>query len=276
MEVINSLIEKGRQLPFLPQELFILEEIKKNVGVFNDRIQEEMKKEENFVTFRFLYFLSEILEVDLPERLILKEKAQDRLMDWKNRVEAALNQPKSIRGLTVLLKEGSKYQNVNPLLESLKESIHREKITLWTARVQEIFKSSSPDPKVVHDLLARAKEMGIQSEETQKLQKILEEVSVKAEPEGESEDALYCICKKPADNDMIGCDECQDWFHMDCVSITPEIAENLVNYVCPSCCKNKGIEYPHSKQSPIPRKIITLKLSSDQGVSTNVIDLPVN
>jgi COMPASS component SPP1 len=31
-----------------------------------------------------------------------------------------------------------------------------------------------------------------------------------------SED-LYCICKQPETADMIGCDDCDNWFHPKCL-----------------------------------------------------------
>ncbi|KAL3833496.1 hypothetical protein ACJIZ3_008232 [Penstemon smallii] len=43
---------------------------------------------------------------------------------------------------------------------------------------------------------------------------------------------LYCICRRPYDKrPMIACDECDEWYHFDCVKIssTPE------TYICPAC-----------------------------------------
>ncbi|KAM3736018.1 hypothetical protein ACB098_10G131500 [Castanea mollissima] len=43
---------------------------------------------------------------------------------------------------------------------------------------------------------------------------------------------LYCICRKPYDQKaMIACDQCDEWYHFDCI--------NLVSppnfYICPAC-----------------------------------------
>lgn len=52
----------------------------------------------------------------------------------------------------------------------------------------------------------------------------------------EEEPALYCICRKPDTNRfMIGCDECEEWFHGDCVNITAQFAKKIQNYYCPPC-----------------------------------------
>ncbi|KAH9620864.1 hypothetical protein KSS87_016795 [Heliosperma pusillum] len=43
---------------------------------------------------------------------------------------------------------------------------------------------------------------------------------------------LYCICRKPYDQrPMIACDQCDEWYHFDCVNLVspPEI------YICPAC-----------------------------------------
>ncbi|XP_057525455.1 lysine-specific demethylase JMJ17 isoform X2 [Amaranthus tricolor] len=43
---------------------------------------------------------------------------------------------------------------------------------------------------------------------------------------------LYCICRKPYDQrPMIACDECDEWYHFDCVNVvsTPDV------YICPAC-----------------------------------------
>jgi len=43
---------------------------------------------------------------------------------------------------------------------------------------------------------------------------------------------LYCICRKPYDQQpMIACDECDEWYHFDCINLMtpPKI------YICPAC-----------------------------------------
>lgn len=43
---------------------------------------------------------------------------------------------------------------------------------------------------------------------------------------------LYCICRKPYDQrPMIACDQCDEWYHFDCVNVVtaPKI------YICPAC-----------------------------------------
>lgn len=55
---------------------------------------------------------------------------------------------------------------------------------------------------------------------------------------------LYCLCKLPHDGDrpMLQCDGCRDWFHWDCVGLTPpgddEDDEEIApaDFHCPFCC----------------------------------------
>ena len=49
---------------------------------------------------------------------------------------------------------------------------------------------------------------------------------------------LYCICQKPDDREkMIECEECHDWFHIQCVGIS-EKETDYINYSCLKCMGN--------------------------------------
>ena len=48
---------------------------------------------------------------------------------------------------------------------------------------------------------------------------------------------LYCICRKPYDHRaMIACDQCDEWYHFDCINLSsaPKI------YICPACKPQTG------------------------------------
>lgn len=48
---------------------------------------------------------------------------------------------------------------------------------------------------------------------------------------------LYCICRKPYDQRaMIACDQCDEWYHFDCIKLSsaPKI------YICPACKPHTG------------------------------------
>ncbi|CAD8155404.1 unnamed protein product [Paramecium pentaurelia] len=46
-----------------------------------------------------------------------------------------------------------------------------------------------------------------------------------------------CVCRMPQNPDiqMIQCETCGEWFHLDCVNIKSEEAEQIENYKCPGC-----------------------------------------
>lgn len=47
---------------------------------------------------------------------------------------------------------------------------------------------------------------------------------------------LYCICRKPDINCfMIGCDNCNEWFHGHCISITEKAAKAIREWYCMRC-----------------------------------------
>ena len=53
---------------------------------------------------------------------------------------------------------------------------------------------------------------------------------------------LFCICRQPYDSRrfMIGCDECDGWFHAKCVNLSKAEAEASKQWKCPDCAKRGG------------------------------------
>ncbi|XP_007663244.1 CXXC-type zinc finger protein 1 isoform X2 [Ornithorhynchus anatinus] len=62
---------------------------------------------------------------------------------------------------------------------------------------------------------------------------------------------IYCICRKPDINCfMIGCDNCNEWFHGDCINITEKMAKAIREWYCLQCREkdpNLEIKYRHKK-----------------------------
>jgi COMPASS component SPP1 len=52
-----------------------------------------------------------------------------------------------------------------------------------------------------------------------------------------SDDNTYCICKGKDDHRwMICCEKCEDWFHGECINLSKEIGETLIEkFICPRC-----------------------------------------
>ena len=50
----------------------------------------------------------------------------------------------------------------------------------------------------------------------------------------------YCLCRRPYDGFMIGCDECEEWYHGQCIGISESQAEKFDRFVCVRCCLKKA------------------------------------
>lgn len=58
-----------------------------------------------------------------------------------------------------------------------------------------------------------------------------------AEPAKAQQEELFCLCQKPYQDGtlMIGCDDCNGWFHPECIGMSKEQAEAVTFYQCPNC-----------------------------------------
>ena len=62
------------------------------------------------------------------------------------------------------------------------------------------------------------------------------ERALKESKDQETEDLVYCVCRKPDNHTlMIQCDECLEWFHVECVGMTKLVAKRALSYKCPDC-----------------------------------------
>ncbi|XP_064296636.1 CXXC-type zinc finger protein 1-like isoform X1 [Phalacrocorax carbo] len=72
-----------------------------------------------------------------------------------------------------------------------------------------------------------------------------------AGPGGEENAPVYCVCRKPDINCfMIGCDNCNEWFHGDCINITEKMAKAIREWYCRQCREKDPaleIRYRHKK-----------------------------
>ncbi|XP_030640290.1 CXXC-type zinc finger protein 1a [Chanos chanos] len=55
---------------------------------------------------------------------------------------------------------------------------------------------------------------------------------------------VYCVCRKPDINCfMIGCENCNEWFHGDCINISEKMAKSIREWYCEKCrSKDESLE----------------------------------
>ena len=68
---------------------------------------------------------------------------------------------------------------------------------------------------------------------------------------------VYCLCRQPEDGRfMIRCDLCEEWFHGDCVGITPAVGrqmeEHADEFICPNCVPDAISVSPYNNVSDRP------------------------
>ena len=99
----------------------------------------------------------------------------------------------------------------------------------WATRVKRCRpESGSTNVKSVMALLKEHDTLIIElPDEVRKLQKSLKN---------------YCICRRPYDGFMIGCDTCDDWFHGPCIGVSETKAGKVDKYICLRCSVSKIYE----------------------------------
>uniref|UniRef100_A0A5K3EWY1 Nucleosome-remodeling factor subunit BPTF n=2 Tax=Mesocestoides corti TaxID=53468 RepID=A0A5K3EWY1_MESCO len=68
--------------------------------------------------------------------------------------------------------------------------------------------------------------------------------------ENKASEEVYCLCRTPYDaaRVYIACDQCDEWYHAECVGLKPEAAANHEGeYICPACVKKAGVGTSKSK-----------------------------
>lgn len=65
-----------------------------------------------------------------------------------------------------------------------------------------------------------------------------------------SDSELYCICRSSdCSRFMIGCDNCNEWYHGDCVGVTQEDADHIRRYYCDPCRdKDPSLQIKYAKK----------------------------
>lgn len=64
----------------------------------------------------------------------------------------------------------------------------------------------------------------------------------------------YCICRRPYEGFMIGCDECEEWYHGTCIGISESRADRVDKYVCVRCSLKNIFKASATTVSDVIRK----------------------
>lgn len=67
----------------------------------------------------------------------------------------------------------------------------------------------------------------------------IEDITGTGEPP-ETEEGQFCLCRQAGGIQMVGCDDCGDWYHLKCINVTPTMAKTMHNYICPPCVAKSG------------------------------------
>ena len=71
----------------------------------------------------------------------------------------------------------------------------------------------------------------------------------------ESEEGQFCLCRQPGGREMLGCDDCGDWYHLRCVGVTASFARNAKHYTCQACQAAKGDVFKLNKPEVVYKQI---------------------
>lgn len=64
----------------------------------------------------------------------------------------------------------------------------------------------------------------------------------------------YCICRRPYSGFMIGCDECEEWYHGSCIGVSESKADRFDKYVCIRCSLSRAFKNTAKEAVGIVRK----------------------
>lgn len=131
----------------------------------------------------------------------------------------------SIQHVMRLDKEGSNLEISGEDFFKLEICKIKEASQQWLAKAEKVaFDCGELPLDLVYELIVEGKKLSVHVEKELKL---LRDRSI-----------LYCICRKPYDNRaMIACDQCDEWYHFDCINLCGPPPET---FYCPACCPNNG------------------------------------
>jgi PLU-1-like protein/PHD-finger len=157
------------------------------------------------------------------------QRLEERALQWTESVGQQLSSGEKIplQDAKVLLDEGDKLGVLSAELKALRSAV--KAANGWANRVRRCKpESGNQNSKTVQELLEEHESLLVcMPEEVKKLRKALK---------------AFCICRRPYDGFMVGCDSCDDWFHGPCMGISESKADKVDKYECVRCLLVKVFE----------------------------------
>lgn len=152
-----------------------------------------------------------------------------KVAEWTDRAREEMKAGKKLdmQYAKALLDSGEKLKVNSEELRLLKAEFRATR--MWSSRVRKCNNGqSSMDVNDIKQLIKEHDSLLIElPEELEELQQAT---------------VGYCICRRPYEGFMIGCDHCEEWYHGVCVGVTESRAERCEKYACIRCSSKKCFE----------------------------------
>lgn len=155
--------------------------------------------------------------------MVQKVRGQyNKALEWKEATRKRLQGEEKISPIEAkcILENGEKLGFLCEEMKNLRNAIRAARN--WSNRFKKCkVEQGSTNANAVQDLI---------DEHDKLLLELPEEVS-------QLKQAMqsYCLCRRPYSGFMIGCDECEEWYHGSCIGITESKADRFDKYVCIRC-----------------------------------------
>ncbi|EED95134.1 predicted protein [Thalassiosira pseudonana CCMP1335] len=123
---------------------------------------------------------------------------------------------------------------------------------IWQAKAKKalLAKAGSTQPfdmVLLKELLFAAKQIPVTMPEEARILSTLEDRGLR-----------HCVCGGPSDGSlMLGCDNCDRWYHGSCMKVDKATSEALTKWVCPPCTNKGSVKQPIdiSTHAPDPKSL---------------------
>jgi hypothetical protein len=185
------------------------------------------KKCEKEVSEMLSYALKRGLKTEARRAL---EEEVSRVKTWNEQVTKLLSphaEKIDVDDMKTLIKKGERMIYDLPEIEVLRE--HHRKAKSWIQKLQKTG---------IENGLATANQ----------LQQLLPEAETLLADVSEHVDTIhsvtkrYCFCRQAYHGQMIGCDNCEDWFHFNCAGLSKAQADKCDKYICVRCILKLSID----------------------------------